>query len=126
MDSEATRGILRDIHTLYTLGTMGGRTDAELLERFLARGDSDAEDAFATLVARAWADGAGRLPKDAAGLARCGGRLPGDVLRSGAAGRVDRAERASGELALQRRGADRPGGPPPGRPAARGGKATDG
>ena len=31
---------------------MGGRTDAELLERFLARGDSDAEDAFATLVAR--------------------------------------------------------------------------
>src|SRR5262245_55531521 len=52
MDSGATRGILRDIHTLYTLGTMGGRTDAELLERFLARGDSDAEDAFATLVAR--------------------------------------------------------------------------
>ena len=52
MDSEATRGILRDIHTLYTVGTMGGRTDAELLERFLARGDSDAEDAFATLVAR--------------------------------------------------------------------------
>ena len=52
MDSEAARGILRDIHTLYTLGTMGGRTDAELLERFLARGDSDAEDAFATLVAR--------------------------------------------------------------------------
>ncbi len=52
MDSKLTRGILRDIHTLYTLGTMGGRTDAELLERFLARGDSDAEDAFATLVAR--------------------------------------------------------------------------
>src|SRR5580693_9967448 len=52
MDSGATRGILRDIHTLYTLGTMGGRTDAELLERFLARGESDAEDAFATLVTR--------------------------------------------------------------------------
>ncbi len=52
MDSEAARGILREIRTLYTLGTMGGRTDAELLERFLARGDSDAEDAFATLVAR--------------------------------------------------------------------------
>src|SRR5271169_6280322 len=52
MDSEATRGILRDIHTLYTIGTTGGRTDAELLERFLARGDSDAEHAFATLVAR--------------------------------------------------------------------------
>ena len=52
MESEATRGILRDIHTLYTVGTMGGRTDAELLERFLARQDSDAEDAFETLVAR--------------------------------------------------------------------------
>jgi RNA polymerase sigma factor (sigma-70 family) len=52
MVNEATRGVLRDIHTLYTLGTMGGRTDAELLERFLARGESDAEDAFATLVTR--------------------------------------------------------------------------
>ena len=52
MEGEATRGILRDIHTLYTFGTMGGRTDAELLERFLARHDSEAEDAFATLVAR--------------------------------------------------------------------------
>jgi RNA polymerase sigma factor (sigma-70 family) len=52
MDSGATGGILRDIHTLYGRGTMGGHTDAELLERFLARGDSDAEDAFATLVAR--------------------------------------------------------------------------
>ncbi len=52
MDSEPSRAILRDIHTLYTLGTMGGRTDAELLERFLARRDSDAHDAFATLVAR--------------------------------------------------------------------------
>ena len=36
MDSGAARGILRDIHTLYTRGTMGGRTDSELLERFLA------------------------------------------------------------------------------------------
>src|SRR5262249_12357746 len=45
-------GMLREIRTLYTLGTMVGRTDAELLERFLARGGGDAEDAFATLVAR--------------------------------------------------------------------------
>ncbi len=52
MDRGADRGFLREIRTLYTLGTMGGRTDAELLERFLARGESDAEDAFATLVAR--------------------------------------------------------------------------
>jgi RNA polymerase sigma factor (sigma-70 family) len=52
MDSGMARGIRRDIHTLYALGTMGGRTDAELLERFLARTDGDSEDAFATLVAR--------------------------------------------------------------------------
>ena len=52
MDRGATRGILREIQTLYALGTMVGRTDAELLERFLDRGESDAEDAFATLVAR--------------------------------------------------------------------------
>ena len=52
MDSKTSRGILRDIHILYALGSMGGLTDCELLERFLARGDSDAEDAFAALVAR--------------------------------------------------------------------------
>ena len=52
MDRGAAGGVLREIRTLYTLGTMGGRTDAELLERFLARGEGDAEDAFATLVAR--------------------------------------------------------------------------
>ncbi len=52
MDRGAAGSVLREIRTLYTLGTMGGRTDAELLERFLARGEADAEDAFATLVAR--------------------------------------------------------------------------
>jgi RNA polymerase sigma factor (sigma-70 family) len=52
MDRGAAGSVLREIRTLYTLGTMGGRTDAELLERFLARGEGDAEDAFATLVAR--------------------------------------------------------------------------
>jgi RNA polymerase sigma factor (sigma-70 family) len=52
MDRGADRGFLREIRTLYTLGTMGGRTDAELLERFLARGENEAEDAFTTLVAR--------------------------------------------------------------------------
>ena len=48
-------------------------------------------------------------------LARCGGRLPGDVPRPGAAGRVDRPAGATGELALRRRRADRQGGPAPGR-----------
>ena len=36
MDRGPARGILREIRTLFTGGTMGGQTDAELLERFLA------------------------------------------------------------------------------------------
>ena len=118
MEKGPARSVLREIRTLYTLGTLGGLTDAELLERFLARGGDDAEDAFAALVASPRADGPGRLPPDAAGLARCGGRLPGDVPRPGAAGRVDRPAGATGELALRRRGADRQGGPAPGRAAS--------
>jgi len=42
----------RQIRTLYTLGTLGGLTDAQLLEMFLTRGGDDAEDAFAALVHR--------------------------------------------------------------------------
>ena len=42
----------QQIRTLYTLGTLGGLTDAQLLELFLTRGGDDAEDAFAALVDR--------------------------------------------------------------------------
>jgi RNA polymerase sigma factor (sigma-70 family) len=42
----------REIRTLYVLGTLGGLTDAQLLELFLTRGGADAEDAFAALVQR--------------------------------------------------------------------------
>jgi hypothetical protein len=52
MERGPARGVLRDVRTLYTLGTLGGLTDAELLERFLARGGDDAEDAFAARSAR--------------------------------------------------------------------------
>ena len=69
MDRGAARSVLREIRTLYTLGTLGGLTDAQLLERFLARGEGDAEDAFAALVASPRADGPGRLSPDAARLA---------------------------------------------------------
>ncbi len=37
MDRGTARSVLRDVRTLYTLGTLSGLTDAELLERFLAR-----------------------------------------------------------------------------------------
>ncbi len=52
MDRGPASGVLRDVRTLYTLGTLGSLTDAELLERFLARGGDGAEDAFAALVHR--------------------------------------------------------------------------
>ncbi len=52
MDMRRARGVLREIRTLYTLGTLGGLTDSQLLDRFLARGGDDAEDAFAALVHR--------------------------------------------------------------------------
>jgi RNA polymerase sigma factor (sigma-70 family) len=45
--------VLRDIHTLFHVGTSNGLTDAQLLDRFKARSDlSSSEAAFAGLMAR--------------------------------------------------------------------------
>ena len=115
MDRGPAGSVLREIRTLYTLGTLGGLTDAQLLERFLARGGDDAEDAFAALVHRHGPTVLGVCRRMLPRLARCRGRLPGDVPRPGATGRVDRPAGATGELALRRRGPDRQGGPAPGR-----------
>ncbi len=52
MESGSASRVLREIRTLYALGTLGGLTDAQLLELFLTRGGEDAEDAFAALVKR--------------------------------------------------------------------------
>lgn len=43
---------LRQIRTLYALGSVGGLTDGQLVERFLGRDGADREDAFAALVQR--------------------------------------------------------------------------
>src|SRR4051794_18681135 len=51
MDRRTAGSVLREIRTLYTVGALGGLTDSQLLDRFLARG-GDAEDAFAALVHR--------------------------------------------------------------------------
>ncbi len=48
----STKSALRQIRTLFELGTLGGMTDAQLLELFLTRSGDDAEDAFAALVHR--------------------------------------------------------------------------
>jgi hypothetical protein len=52
MERRSANLAVRQIRTLYTLGTLGGLTDAQLLELFLTRGGDDAEDAFAALVQR--------------------------------------------------------------------------
>jgi RNA polymerase sigma factor (sigma-70 family) len=52
MESGSIQSALRQIRTLYTVGTLGGLPDAQLLELFLARNGAAAEDAFAALVDR--------------------------------------------------------------------------
>jgi RNA polymerase sigma factor (sigma-70 family) len=43
--------VLRSIQTLFSVGSVGGMTDGQLLEEFLSRRDEGAEAAFAALVA---------------------------------------------------------------------------
>jgi RNA polymerase sigma-70 factor (ECF subfamily) len=45
-------GALRDIRTLFSKGMLGGLSDSQLLERFVNREDSSAEDAFTILLER--------------------------------------------------------------------------
>jgi RNA polymerase sigma factor (sigma-70 family) len=52
MARESASQTLRNLGTLFALGTIGGLTDAQLLERFLDRDGVDREDAFAVLVQR--------------------------------------------------------------------------
>ena len=52
MERGSTKSALRQIRTLYELGTLGGLSDGQLLELFLTRSGADAEDAFAALVHR--------------------------------------------------------------------------
>ena len=118
-------GVLREIRALYTNGTLVGLTDAELLERFLARDGDAAEDAFAALLHRhgptCWAPAAGCC-RDRT-MRRTSSRRRSWSWR---AGRVDRPTGATGELALRRRGPDRPGRPASRRAASARGKAADG
>src|SRR5271156_6617838 len=52
MKRESARIVREQIQTLYTLGTLGGLSEAQLLELFLTRDDDVAENAFAALVHR--------------------------------------------------------------------------
>jgi RNA polymerase sigma factor (sigma-70 family) len=52
MISGSTRPAARQLETLFRLGTLGGLSDAHLLERFLVHRGEDAEAAFAAVVER--------------------------------------------------------------------------
>ena len=52
MERESSKQALRQIRRLFELGTLGGMSDAQLLDLFLTRAGDDAEDAFAALVHR--------------------------------------------------------------------------
>ena len=52
MAGVASREVLRDLNTLFHCGSIGQRSDAELLESFVAGRDQTAEAAFAALVDR--------------------------------------------------------------------------
>ncbi len=52
MTSGSTRSAARPLETLFQLGTIGDRSDAELLERFLAERGEMAEAVFAAVVER--------------------------------------------------------------------------
>src|SRR4051812_34343041 len=48
----ATNRALRDLRSLYAIGTVGALTDGQLVERFLRLDGPDREEAFAALVMR--------------------------------------------------------------------------
>ena len=52
MSKESAHRAARQIRSLYALGQAGGLSDPELIGRFLHRGGTDREDAFAALVQR--------------------------------------------------------------------------
>ena len=52
MESGSLKSAFRQIRTLYAVGTFGGRSDAQLLELFLAQNGDAAGDAFEALVQR--------------------------------------------------------------------------
>jgi RNA polymerase sigma factor (sigma-70 family) len=52
MQGGSTRQVLRHLQTLYRCGVTGHQSDEQLLERFLARRDEAAEEAFTAIVQR--------------------------------------------------------------------------
>ena len=99
---------VRQIQTLYTAGALGGLTDRELLEQFVA--GNEAEAAFEVLVARHGPIVARHVPDASRRPSRSGRCVSGNVLGAGPPGRLDSQQGGGGELALRGRLADRNAG----------------
>ncbi|HKI19178.1 MAG TPA: sigma factor, partial [Isosphaeraceae bacterium] len=52
MPGRPSGAVLKDLHSLFQAGTVGGLTDAQLIERFLGQRDDAGEAAFRALVER--------------------------------------------------------------------------
>ena len=125
MAAKLGNAALREIGTLFAVGTIGGLSDGQLIERFLSGPRDEAEAAFAALVDRHRRAGHGGMPSSAVRLERCRRRLPGHVPGPGQKGALDRPAGPAGQLALWGRLPDGAGGTDPCRPEAREGEAGD-
>ena len=96
----------RQLERLFGVGTVGGLSDAELLERFAAVDERSGRGGVRGDRRASWADGAAGLPEDSPGRARGRGCVPGDVPGAGAAGADARRARITGQLAIRGRDAD--------------------
>ena len=93
---------LRHIQMLFNVGTVGGLTDRQLLERFATGTGEAAELAFAALVDRHGPMVLRVLSVGPSRAARCPGRISGDVPGPGPQGRIDPQARLAGQLAAWR------------------------
>ena len=97
--------VLRQVHRLFNFGAVGTMSDAQLLDRFVARRDEAAEAAFEELVIRHGPMVLAGLPERSSRRARRGGCLSGRLPRSGQPGQVHPPVRVDCELAVRGRAA---------------------
>ena len=117
----------RHIHTLFNVGTVGGLTDGQLLERFTTGTGEAAELAFAALVERHGPMVLRVCQSVVRAAARCPGRFSGDVPGPGPQGQFDPQPGLVGQLAarsgLPHRGLCQSGHGPATKARAKGGRA---
>ncbi len=103
MGSRRSSELFGHLETLFRVGAVGGLSDAQLLERFVAGRDEAGEAAFRALVARHGPMVLRVCRSVLARPARRRGRFSGDVPGPGAEGRLDPQTRFDRELAARDR-----------------------